>query len=771
MSLQHLLRTVLCLAFPLAAHALPFSYRELIETTPTLSASAQSPSAGTGEVIINGLETRARSGPFSVAWGDGETTTGSFPLRHTYADRTRNYLARVTATYTDGSTSTVSVAVRFVASELGAYPARAELTVAFAAPPSATPTLPGFTIPAVTPFADDAYSKHPRATFERVTTAMAEIQRDLVNDDFLRVDGGFRQFIVTQPNLTSSFALWYSRPPIVVARNNALIDPAGWSTFAHEMGHNFTLNSPAAYRLGGKIDGPANAIVSEALAQIFQHVTCHLLVNNAASYGLPDDLAQDIADGARISFLNLKRNQATAPFTTWNDPATPADDALPSFYAIAWLFFAHADRDGADYRVATQRLMRRLQLWNSDWEQRYARMTNSPAAATFRATLMAAAVSHGVQKDLRADFRALGASIDDLLFTAISNGQSNFTHIITSPATADATVNAPFGYRITATGNPTRFEVSNLPAGLSLNPTTGEISGTPQAPATATVRLRALGPTTSGEIDLVLTIAAPAVSRLANLSVRANLLATERLIVGFAVQGGTKTVLVRAIAPGLLPFLGGGTAVAGDPQLELFDAAGALVATNDNWGGTRTLSDAFSSVGAFGLSADSRDAALLQAVSGSHSAHFVPSANGLGLFEVYDTGSAATPRLVNVSARYRVTADSSGAIVAGFVIAGTVPKQLLIRGVGPSLINFGVTGALPDPKLELFDDSPRKIADNDDWSSALAAQFTAVGAFALQPGSKDAALTTALNPGSYTVQLSSANGAGGSALIEVYELP
>ena len=57
-----------------------------------------------------------------------------------------------------------------------------------------------------------------------------------------------------------------------------------WSSFMHEMGHNFTLNSPADYYYGGKIDGNANAIFSESLAQIFQHATAFEIINNYSDY-------------------------------------------------------------------------------------------------------------------------------------------------------------------------------------------------------------------------------------------------------------------------------------------------------------------------------------------------------------------------------------------------------------------------------------------------------------------------------------------------------
>ena len=63
------------------------------------------------------------------------------------------------------------------------------------------------------------------------------------------------------------------------------------------------------------------------------------------------------------------------------------------------------------------------------------------------------------------------------------------------------------------------------------------------------------------------------------------------------------------------------------------------------------------------------------------------------------------------------------------------------------------------------------MAENDNWSSDLAATFTSVGAFALPSGSKDAALVTSLDAGkSYTVQVKGADSGTGEALIEIYEL-
>ena len=94
----------------------------------------------------------------------------------------------------------------------------------------------------------------------------------------------------------------------------------------------------------------------------------------------------------------------------------------------------------------------------------------------------------------------------------------------------------------------------------------------------------------------------------------------------------------------------------------------------------------------------------------------------------------------------------------------------MIRAVGPSLGALGVSGALADPRLVLYDSSRSGIAENDNWSADLATSFRTVGAFALVAGGRDAAIAIRLSAGAYTVQVSSGEGGAGVALLEVYEI-
>jgi sugar lactone lactonase YvrE len=258
-------------------------------------------------------------------------------------------------------------------------------------------------------------------------------------------------------------------------------------------------------------------------------------------------------------------------------------------------------------------------------------------------------------------------------------------------------------------------------------------------------------------------------ARLINLSVLGNISAAQPIVVGFVIKGGNKSVLIRAIGPGLSPFLGG--TLAGDPRLDLYHDT-ALIQSNDNWGGSSALSTVFSSVGAFSLPANSVDSAILTTLAdGSYTSYFTAKTDGAGLIEMYDADSAAAPgRLINISCRYRVSSSNNGSLVLGFVLHGTGQRTVLIRGVGPTLAStFHMLNTLADPKLEVYKDQ-QKVAQNNTWPSFLAPASSAAGAFGLVGGSKDAVLVLTLDEGAYTAILSGADNGSGEGMIEIYEL-
>lgn len=265
-------------------------------------------------------------------------------------------------------------------------------------------------------------------------------------------------------------------------------------------------------------------------------------------------------------------------------------------------------------------------------------------------------------------------------------------------------------------------------------------------------------------------------SRLVNLSARGVVTSdTDPLIAGFVVAGdGGKSLLVRGVGPALDGFGVAGTLA--DPTLSIFSTAG-LFASNDDWSATASsaqLAATAASVGAFALPAGSRDAALLPTFAAGPFSALVaakPGASGVAIAEIYDAAPSSSSRVINLSARARVGQGGS-ILIAGFAIAGTAPMPVLIRGIGPTLATFGLTGALADPRLTLFrQGETTPLLQNNDWGGGAQIRSAASGtvAFPLSDTSKDAALFAMLDPGVYTAQLSGVGTATGPGLLEIYD--
>lgn len=266
-------------------------------------------------------------------------------------------------------------------------------------------------------------------------------------------------------------------------------------------------------------------------------------------------------------------------------------------------------------------------------------------------------------------------------------------------------------------------------------------------------------------------------ARLVNISSRAIVGTGENALIAGVVVADTesKRYLSRAIGPGLAAFGAAGTVT--DPQLTIFGSGGTELFRNNGWetGPDAGKLPAYStSVGAFALAAGSRDSALANPLSaGGYTVQITtPSGRpGVGLAELYELD--ANGRTVNLSTRAQVGTDD-GVLIGGFVVQGPAYKRMLVRGVGPTLGTFGVTGALADPILTVYS-GQTVVATNDRWDSVTAAIITAAsrstGAFTLAPNSEDAALLITLPPGAYTVEVKGKNNSVGVALLEIYEVP
>jgi hypothetical protein len=267
--------------------------------------------------------------------------------------------------------------------------------------------------------------------------------------------------------------------------------------------------------------------------------------------------------------------------------------------------------------------------------------------------------------------------------------------------------------------------------------------------------------------------------QLANLATRASVGGVAGpLILGFVIEGAdatvTKRVLVRGVGPALAGF--GLTGVLARPTLTLFHD-GQPIATNTAWSTAANAADIAAATplaGAFALAPGSADSALLLRLApGAYTAQITAAdgGSGLALAEAYEAESGGN-RFANLSTRAFV---GTGAAVAipGLVVTGPSARTFLIRGVGPGLADFGVTGTLARPSLVLMRGAT-SVQANDRWETApdpaaLAAVAQKVAAFPLRAGSADAAMLVTLEPAAYTILISGANGGTGNCLVEIYQ--
>jgi glucose/arabinose dehydrogenase len=274
----------------------------------------------------------------------------------------------------------------------------------------------------------------------------------------------------------------------------------------------------------------------------------------------------------------------------------------------------------------------------------------------------------------------------------------------------------------------------------------------------------ALGDGSNGGV-VARIVSIPAAPTIQNLSTRSNVgTGNNVLIGGFIITGSAPADLVlRGIGPSLS--LGG---TLPDPQIALYDGAGSLISSNDNW-----MDDPqHDEVSASGLApTDDAEAALFaQLPPGSYTVILSDAhgGSGIGLIELYATNPALAANPVNISSRGLVQTGDN-VMIGGFILGGTATRHLLVRAIGPSLGTAGVSNPLLDPTLELHDENGVLLAFNNNWRDSQESEIAATG---LPPNDdREAAILMDLAPGSYTAVVQGLNNTTGVALVEGYDVP
>jgi uncharacterized delta-60 repeat protein len=303
----------------------------------------------------------------------------------------------------------------------------------------------------------------------------------------------------------------------------------------------------------------------------------------------------------------------------------------------------------------------------------------------------------------------------------------------------------------------------------SPNPT-ATVSPTPTIAPSATATPTATptpNPTATPSVTPTATPSStPIPGALGNISTRLRVETGDNALIGGFIVTGTqaKKVIIRAIGPSLSFF-----DRLADPTLELRDSSGALIAANDDWTLSTNIQAILDSTIPPTNDLESAIVAILPANSSGYTA-IVRGSNdgtGIGVVEVYDLDNSVDSKLANISTRGLVQTDEN-VLIAGTIVIGQTPKNVLVRAIGPSL---DVPGKIGDPTLELRDSNGALIDANDNWQDSP--NKDAIIDTTIPPTDPlEAAIVATLpaNNSSYTAIVRGAGGVTGIAVVEVYAL-
>jgi phospholipase/lecithinase/hemolysin len=280
-------------------------------------------------------------------------------------------------------------------------------------------------------------------------------------------------------------------------------------------------------------------------------------------------------------------------------------------------------------------------------------------------------------------------------------------------------------------------------------------------------------PTTAGHYwtakgaNDALTIPFTPPAKALNISTRVFVDVGERVsIAGFIVSGDiSKKVLIRGIGPSLAA--NGVPTPLADPTLTLFNESGTMLMMNDNW-----MDSQAAEIMATGIPPQNNlESAIVATLPpGKYTAVLAgkDGGTGNGLAEVYDLESGTSSTLGNLSTRGFVgTGDN--AMIGGLIIGNGDLPIVVLRALGPTLMNSGIANPLLDPTIELHDTNGAVIGFNDEWKDG---QTQSLFATQLNPtNDHESALVGFLAPGRYTAVVHGKNNTTGVALVEAYRVP
>jgi Tol biopolymer transport system component len=260
----------------------------------------------------------------------------------------------------------------------------------------------------------------------------------------------------------------------------------------------------------------------------------------------------------------------------------------------------------------------------------------------------------------------------------------------------------------------------------------------------------------------------PSPAQALNMSTRVRVEPGDRVpIGGFIIAGpAPKSVALRGLGPS---FTTGAEGLA-DPVLELRDSTGGLIIQNDDWQDDPAQAAQLTALGlALSYPKEAGMVVTLQPATYTAILAGKNQTTGLGLVEIYDVNATAGSQLANISTRGFVLTEPN-VMIGGFILAGETATSVAVRGIGPSLAQFGLNPVLANPTLRLVDADGYALASNDDWQDnpGWASQLSLLGLGLQSPN--ESGIFTSLPPGAFTVILSGENNGIGLGVIEIYNV-
>ncbi len=273
----------------------------------------------------------------------------------------------------------------------------------------------------------------------------------------------------------------------------------------------------------------------------------------------------------------------------------------------------------------------------------------------------------------------------------------------------------------------------------------------------------------NGAQQMFVTQFAPA--QALNISTRTQVGTGDNVLIGgFIVTGSVpKKIAVRGIGPSLAQ--SGISDFLGNPTLKLRDQTQTLLGQNDDWQGDPAQASELTALG-LALQNSKESGLVTTVVPGAYTATLAGTNNGrgVGVLEIYDADSGASSQLANISSRGFVQTGNN-VMIGGFILGGTSGTHVVVRGIGPSLAESGVSPVLPDPTLDLRDGDGTLLISNDNWQDdpASASQLTTAGLAPSDP--KESGIYVPLfSRGAFTAILSGQSNGIGIGLVEIYNV-